>query len=89
MLENEVETGQESGGETTVTEQQPPAEQAVKKPKAASAAEEEPQAPVKKAGKAKKTAAVDEIMAPIKNMTVLELAELVKVLEKKSNGERR
>jgi len=71
MLENEVETGQESGGETTGSKR------VVKKAKAAS----EPPAPAKKAEKAKKTAAIDEIMAAIKNMTVLELAELVKALE--------
>ena len=34
-----------------------------------------------KAGKAKKATAFDEIMTAIKNMTVLELAELVKALE--------
>lgn len=71
MLENEVETGQESGGETTGSKR------VVKKAKAAS----EPSAPAKKAEKTKKTAAIDEIMAAIKNMTVLELAELVKALE--------
>ena len=71
MLENEVETGQESGGETTGSKR------AVKKAKVAS----EPPAPAKKAEKPKKIAAIDEIMAAIKNMTVLELAELVKALE--------
>lgn len=71
MLENEVKTGQGSGGETTGSKR------VVKKAKAAS----EPSAPAKKAEKTKKTAAIDEIMAAIKNMTVLELAELVKALE--------
>ncbi len=71
MLENEVETGLESSGETTGSKR------VVKKAKAAS----EPSAPAKKAEKTKKTAAIDEIMAAIKNMTVLELAELVKALE--------
>lgn len=71
MLENEVKTGQESGGETTGSKR------VVKKAKAAS----EPSAPAKKAEKTKKIAAIDEIMAAIKNMTVLELAELVKALE--------
>ncbi len=75
MSENKVETGQESGGETTVTEQ------VVKRAKAASAAASKPQAPAKKAEKTKKTTAIDEITATIKNMTVLELAELVKTLE--------
>jgi len=102
MLENEVEAGHESDGETvateeqppteqlgnlegsgdtTVTEEQPPAEQAVKKVKAAGATAKQPQAPAKKTERVKKTAAIDEIMAAIKNMTVLELAELVKTLE--------
>ncbi len=81
MLENEVETGPESAVETTETEQQPPAEQMVRKAKAASATASRPQAPAKKAEKTKKTTAIDEIMATIKNMTVLELAELVKTLE--------
>ncbi len=81
MLENEVETGQESGGETTMTEQQPPTEKVVKKARAASAAASKPQAPTKKAEGTKKATTIDEIMATIKNMTVLELAELVKTLE--------
>ena len=61
MLENEIETGQESSGETVATKQ--------------------PEAPAKKTEKAKKAVAIDEIMTTIKNMTVLELAELVKTLE--------
>jgi len=71
MLENEVEPGHESGGETTGTKR------VVKKAKAAS----EPPAPAKKAEKPKRTGTIDEVMATIKNMTVLELAELVKALE--------
>ena len=81
MLENEVKTGQESGGETMVTEQQPSAEPAVKKAKKASATTSKPPAPAKKAEKTKKAIAIDEVMATIRNMTVLELAELVKTLE--------
>jgi large subunit ribosomal protein L7/L12 len=81
MLENKVEAGQESGGETVGTEQQSPAEQVVKTAKAATDTAKQPQAPAKKTEKVKKTAAIDEIMATIKNMTVLELAELVKALE--------
>ena len=81
MSENEVEAGQESSGETVDTEQQPPAEQAVKKTKAAKATAEQPEAPAKKTEKVKKTVAIDEIMTAIKNMTVLELSELVKTLE--------
>ena len=81
MLENEVETGQESNGGTTGTEQQPPVRKAVKKTKAASADASQPQSPAKKAEKTKKATTIDEIMATIKSMTVLELAELVKTLE--------
>ena len=82
MSENEVEIGTESVGETTSPEQQQPsAEKTVKKAKAAKTAASEPPAPAKKAEKAKKSTAIDEIMATIKNMTVLELAELVKTLE--------
>ena len=78
MTENEVETGQEAAAEATVAEQQPSAGKATKKAKAAAS---QPQATAKKTEKAKKATAVDEIMAAIKNMTVLELAELVKTLE--------
>ena len=81
MSENEVETKDESGGEIAETEQQPPAEQVVKKAKASKAATSEPPAPAKKAEKTKKATSVDEIIATIKNMTVLDLAELVKTLE--------
>lgn len=70
MSENDVEK--------TGTEQEAPAEQVVKKPKATGAAASESHASAKKA---EKTVAVDEIMAAIKKMTVLELAELVKTLE--------
>jgi len=79
--ENKVETGRESGGETTGTEEQPPTEQVVKKAGMANVADSKPPAPAKKAEKTKKATAIDEIMASIKNMTVLELAELVKTLE--------
>ncbi len=46
-----------------------------------STAVEEAPAPAKKSSKAKKASAINDIMATIKNMTVLELAELVKALE--------
>ena len=72
MSENEVET---TGGETATSEQ--PTEQATEKPKRAKAATAKQEAPAK--GKEKST--VNEIMATIKNMTVLELADLVKALE--------
>jgi len=42
---------------------------------------EESPAPAKKTSKAKKATAIDDIMATIKGMTVLELSELVKALE--------
>jgi len=72
MSENEVETAK--------AEPQPPAQRAAKKPKAAKAtvSEQPPRAKVKEG---KKATAIEEIMASIKNMTVLELSELVKVLE--------
>lgn len=75
MSEDKVETGQENSGEATV------AEEPVKKPRATKAAAGETPAPAKKAEKAKKAGTADEILATIKNMTVLELAELVKTLE--------
>ena len=81
MSENEVVAGQESGGEATVTEQEQPTERVVKKAKAADAAASKPQVPAQKAEKKKKATVIDDIMATIKNMTVLELAELVKTLE--------
>lgn len=80
MFENEVETRDNTSGETGGSEQQPPAEQAVKKTRSAKADTSHPQAPTK-AEKAKKAPAIEEVMTTIKNMTVLELAELVKALE--------
>ena len=81
MSEDKVETGHESSGETIVAEQQPPAKKVVKKANAAKAAAGESPTPAKKAEKTKKATAIDEVMTTIKNMTVLELAELVKTLE--------
>ena len=81
MLENDVETGNESGEATTGTEQQPPAKAAVKKAKASSSTADKPPAAAKKTEKAKKATAIDDILATIKSMTVLELSELVKTLE--------
>ncbi len=81
MLENEAETQQESTGKTTEVEQQPSAgEKPQRKAKVASAVSSE-QATAKKTEKAKKTTSTDEIMTAIKNMTVFELAELIKNLE--------
>jgi len=81
MPENESETKPEGSEEATETEEPSPAEPVTEKPKAA-VTPDEPPAPAKKASKAaKKSTAIDEIMAAIKNMTVLELADLVKALE--------
>ena len=80
MSENEVEIGHEAGGETAEGEQQPLAEQVTKKSKAVKTASNKSQTPAK-AEKGKKAIAVEEIMSALKNMTVLELAELVKALE--------
>lgn len=87
MSQDEEKTGQETGGEVAAEEPQAPAPGAgeevvaeepetAKKPKKAKTT-----APAEEAPKAKKAVAIDEIMAAIKNMTVLELSELVKTLE--------
>ncbi len=80
MSEEEKEVKSESPEETVESKEQLPVPPAVKKPKKAETAASEKPAPAK-AEKAKKPAAIEEIMAAIKNMTVLELAELVKALE--------
>jgi large subunit ribosomal protein L7/L12 len=69
----------ETGGETVEAEPQPLVEEAEKKPKAAKAAAAKPS--VAAEAKMKRAAVVDDIMATIKNMTVLELSQLVKALE--------
>jgi large subunit ribosomal protein L7/L12 len=77
MVEKEAEIEQSTAGEAVKVEKKSPAKRAVKKPKAVKAATTEaPRAKV-----ARKTTAIDEIMATVKNMTVLELSELVKALE--------
>jgi len=97
MAENEEVTKEESGEETAVAEEQPAAEQVTEEPKAEEAAEEpkikeeteEPKAekaPAKVKASAKKAPkaaapAIDDLMETIKNMTVLELSDLVKALE--------
>ena len=50
-------------------------------PKAEEPKAEEPKAEKPKAAKAKNSAAIDDIMAAIKKMTVIELADLVKAME--------
>ncbi len=77
MAEKEAEIEQITTEEAVEVEKKSPAKQAVKKPKAVKAATtEEPRAKV-----AKKATAIDEIMTAVKNMTVLELSELIKALE--------
>ena len=80
MAENEVEVGRDTGGEKAEGEPQPVAAPVAKKPKTVKAAPSKPQASAKvEAGK--KVTTIDEVMATIKNMTVLELSDLVKALE--------
>jgi len=87
MAENEEATKQESGEETVEVEQQPAAEeqpkaeQVAEEAKASGAAASKSKTATKKTERVKKATAVDDIMTAIKNMTVLELAELVKTLE--------
>jgi len=80
MAQDELEKTQETGKKAVEGEQQPSPPQAVKKPKKAKAAAGE-EAASAKVDKAKKPTAIDQIMATVKSMTVLELAELVKALE--------
>ena len=79
MVEKEAKE-QGTGEEVAEVEKQPSAKSAVKKPKAVKADVTEPKAPAKAEKKGQKTAIAD-IMAAIKNMTVLDLSELVKALE--------
>ena len=83
MSEKEVEAGQKEAAGKAEVEPQPAAEAAKKPEKAAEpkkAKAAEPKASPK-AGAGAKSAMVEQIMATIKNMTVLELADLVKALE--------
>ena len=81
MSENEVENKTESIEETAETEQQPSVEPVSEEAKSTDTTATVPKASAKKSGKTKKSTGADDIMAAIKNMTVLELAELVKALE--------
>lgn len=72
MSEDVKEAKSESPAEAVASTEQPPAPAEKKARKAETAA---------KAEKAKKPAAIEEIMTTIKNMSVLDLAELVKALE--------
>ena len=77
MVKKEAETEQSTVGEAVEVKKKSPAKRAVKKPEAVKATtNEEPRAKV-----AKKATTIDEIMATVKNMTVLELSELIKALE--------
>jgi len=76
MPENETQMEQDVGKEAVKAEKQP----AAKKPRTVKAAVSE-QPPAAPARKEKKPAAIDDILATIKNMTVLELSQLVKALE--------
>jgi len=71
MAENEEKTGQDAVEEPVAAAEPVAAEETAKKPKVAKAGAE----------KGKKAIASEDIMAAIKNMTVLELSELVKALE--------
>ena len=75
----EVEAAQAPAEGVAEVKEPPPAKEE-EKPKAAKEAVSEPPAPTKKE-KVKVSPAIEEIMATIKKMTVLELAELVKALE--------
>jgi len=77
MVEKEAETEQNTEEEAAETKEKPQAKQTAKRTRAAKAdTTEEPSAKA-----TKKSGTIDEIMAAVKNMTVLELSELVKALE--------
>ncbi len=77
MVEEEAKIEQTTAEEAVEDEKKSPAKQVVRKPRAAKAATtEEPDAQV-----TEKTATIDGIMTTVKNMTVLELSELIKALE--------
>ncbi len=78
MTENNQEKAEETVKNPVEAEQQTSAPEAVKKPKKTkTTASEQPSSAKAK----KKVTAIDDIMAAVKNMTVLELSELVKALE--------
>ena len=76
----EPEGAQATAEETPEVKEPPPAKETEEKPKAEKEAVSKQPAPTKKE-KVKVSPAIEEIMATIKKMTVLELAELVKALE--------
>ncbi len=76
----EAEAAQPAAREKAEAEEPPPAKEVEKKPKAEKEAAEQPAPPEKE--EVKLSPAIAEIMNTIKKMTVVELAELVKALEK-------
>ncbi len=77
MAEKEAKIEQSTTGEAVEVKRKSPVKRVAKKPEAAKATtNEEPRAKV-----AKKATTIDEIMTTVKNMTVLELSELIKALE--------
>jgi len=80
MAEEEKEIKGQTAKETTEATEQPSTPPAVKKSKKAETAASEKPTPAK-VEKAKKSSVIEEVMAAIKNMSVLDLAELVKALE--------
>jgi len=79
--EKEAEAAPEAAEEKVKAEEPPPAKkEEAKKPQAAKAEVSAPPAPAKEK-RAKKSAEVEEILAAVKKMTVLDLAELVKAME--------
>jgi len=78
--EKEAEIGQGAAKEVAEVAEEPVAKKAVKKPKKVETDVSEKEVPAKAEKKGQK-AAVNDIMAVIKDMTVLELSELVKALE--------
>ena len=79
MAKKEAKAEKGTGEEAAKVEKQPSAKGVVKKAKAVKADVSQPEAPAK-VEKGQRTA-IENIMAAIKNMTVLELSELVKALE--------
>ena len=78
----EKETKTEQNTEEEAAEKKVPAKQAAKKPAAAkTTAPTSKEVVPAKAEKAKKSTAIDEIMATVKSMSVLDLSELIKALE--------
>jgi len=78
MVEKEAKVEQGTAGEAAEVEKKPSAKRVVKKAKIAEADVSKQKAPTEAKRKA---TTIDEIMTTVKNMTVLELSELVKALE--------